>query len=95
MIQYIGLLCGAVVGAFSSLYAMFAWLKTRVLVPDYETVVGFVCAAIPNLAAILVFWLIQRVGERSGIKGECQCRKCGYILRGLREPRCSECGERI
>ena len=27
--------------------------------------------------------------------GETRCRKCGYILRGLTEPRCSECGERI
>ena len=24
-----------------------------------------------------------------------KCRKCGYILRGIPEPRCSECGERI
>lgn len=24
-----------------------------------------------------------------------RCRRCGYLLRGLREPRCSECGERI
>jgi len=23
------------------------------------------------------------------------CRKCGYILRGISEPRCPECGERI
>jgi hypothetical protein len=26
---------------------------------------------------------------------ETRCRKCGYILRGIREPRCPECGERI
>ncbi len=26
---------------------------------------------------------------------ETRCRKCGYILRGIKEPRCSECGERI
>jgi hypothetical protein len=24
-----------------------------------------------------------------------RCRKCGYILRGISEPRCPECGERI
>lgn len=23
------------------------------------------------------------------------CRKCGYTLRGISEPRCPECGERI
>ena len=26
---------------------------------------------------------------------EARCRKCRYILRGLSEPRCPECGERI
>jgi hypothetical protein len=26
---------------------------------------------------------------------ETRCRKCDYILRGLTEPRCPECGERI
>jgi rubrerythrin len=24
-----------------------------------------------------------------------RCLKCGYILKGLSEPRCPECGERI
>jgi len=26
---------------------------------------------------------------------ETRCRKCGYILRGITEPRCPECGEKI
>ena len=26
---------------------------------------------------------------------ETHCRRCGYILRGISEPRCPECGERI
>ena len=26
---------------------------------------------------------------------ETRCRHCGYILRGITEPRCPECGERI
>ena len=26
---------------------------------------------------------------------ECRCRKCKYILRGMTEPRCPECGEQI
>jgi hypothetical protein len=26
---------------------------------------------------------------------ETRCRKCGYILRSITEPRCPECGERI
>ena len=27
--------------------------------------------------------------------GETHCRKCHYILRGITQPRCSECGEKI
>lgn len=27
--------------------------------------------------------------------GETRCRKCHHILRGITEPRCPECGERI
>lgn len=27
--------------------------------------------------------------------GECRCRRCGYILKGISEPKCSECGEVI
>jgi hypothetical protein len=26
---------------------------------------------------------------------ETRCRQCSYILRGITEPRCPECGERI
>jgi hypothetical protein len=26
---------------------------------------------------------------------ETRCRKCNYILRGISEPRCPECGEKI
>ncbi len=41
------------------------------------------------LAACICAWR-HRVGDR-----ETRCRKCGYILKGISEPRCSECGERI
>ncbi len=32
---------------------------------------------------------------RSPFVGQTRCRKCSYILRGISEPRCPECGERI
>ena len=38
--------------------------------------------------------LTRRYGDRPH-DGETRCRKCDYILRGLTEPRCPECGERI
>jgi uncharacterized paraquat-inducible protein A len=33
--------------------------------------------------------------RRRKADGETRCRKCGYVLRGITEPRCPECGERI
>jgi hypothetical protein len=58
-----------------------------------------------NAAAVLVWsiptffpalWLFHvltgRIRRRSQ---ELHCRRCDYILRGLSEPRCPECGEAI
>ncbi len=55
----------------------------------------FPYSLIPLVPGVLVFhWLTVRHGgfERDR---ETRCRGCGYILRGISEPRCSECGERI
>jgi hypothetical protein len=40
------------------------------------------------------FKLISR-RRRGTPDGHTRCGHCGYILRGLEEPRCSECGEPI
>jgi membrane protein DedA with SNARE-associated domain len=40
----------------------------------------------PCVAALLAHWPRDH---------ETRCRKCGYILRGISEPRCPECGEQI
>ena len=46
------------------------------------------------LAVVLAHFLfVRRRVRKDG--GECLCRKCGYILKGLSEPRCPECGEAI
>ena len=47
--------------------------------------------AAPAAAAVLVHALTPRETK----DGHTRCGKCGYILKGLTEPRCSECGERI
>ena len=44
-----------------------------------------------SVYGLLTWWL----GPRGSLDGETRCRKCGYILRGITEPRCPECGERI
>ena len=39
-------------------------------------------------------YLTRRFGPKTP-DAETRCRKCGYILRGISEPRCPECGEKI
>jgi hypothetical protein len=58
-----------------------------------ETVSWFVPVA---LLAVTAFGLLTRYfGPQASPDRETRCRKCGYILRGITEPRCPECGERI
>ena len=45
----------------------------------------------PFVASVLTHMLTPRETR----DGHTRCGKCGYILKGLTEPRCSECGERI
>lgn len=48
------------------------------------------------LLGIALFSVLRLVGRRRvSANGETRCRKCHYILRGLTEARCPECGERI
>ena len=47
------------------------------------------------VTSIVAYGLLTRFWGTQTIDGETHCRKCGYILRGIPEPRCSECGERI
>lgn len=46
-----------------------------------------------SLSGAVSYALVARASQSDG--SETRCRKCGYILRGIPEPRCSECGERI
>ena len=54
----------------------------------FGTIVVF---AAPTVAAVLAHMLTPKEPK----DGHTRCGKCGYILKGLTEPRCSECGERI
>jgi hypothetical protein len=48
-----------------------------------------------SAAAIGTFAIGTRIMAGKTPPTETRCRKCGYILRGLERPECSECGERI
>jgi len=55
-------------------------------------------ALIPTmLPPILSYGLLTRYlhPNKRWLDGETRCRKCAYILRGIPEPRCPECGETI
>ncbi|HKQ48969.1 MAG TPA: hypothetical protein VJZ71_12935 [Phycisphaerae bacterium] len=47
------------------------------------------------LIAVCTFAKLSKCYRKGRDDGESHCRRCGYILRGLSEPRCSECGEWI
>jgi uncharacterized paraquat-inducible protein A len=49
----------------------------------------------PGPPTVALYAVLTRAYGPQLRDGETHCRKCDYILRGLLEPRCSECGERI
>ncbi|MHC4797453.1 MAG: hypothetical protein ACYTF1_12490 [Planctomycetota bacterium] len=60
------------------------------------TVVTSMFSAIPVLiVAFGAYGLLTRYLAPKPDFNETRCRKCGYILKGIKEPICSECGEKI
>ena len=61
-----------------------------------ELIAVWIFMAFPiGATAILVYGIITyRWGPRL-LDNETRCRRCGYILKGISEPRCPECGEKI
>jgi hypothetical protein len=57
-------------------------------------IVGLLALVAPSIGAAMHAFII-RDPFREWPDGEIRCRKCRYILRGISEPRCPECGERI
>ena len=52
-------------------------------------------AACSSVTALVVFIKLVPARLAEPDCSETRCRKCDYILRGISEPRCPECGERI
>ena len=53
--------------------------------------VGLLLCALP----IALYVALTKRYAAPPLDNETRCRKCGYILRGITEPRCPECGEPI
>ncbi len=53
-----------------------------------------VALAVPAGVVAVAMYGLLRIGTVQG-DGYLHCLKCGYILKGITEPRCPECGERI
>jgi predicted RNA-binding Zn-ribbon protein involved in translation (DUF1610 family) len=60
-----------------------------------ELVVIFGMCGLPLILVAGIAYLIYRLVRARAQNNETRCRKCGYILRGITEPRCPECGTSI
>jgi sulfite exporter TauE/SafE len=57
--------------------------------------VGITYVPLPLAVCLLVYVRLMGRGKHADEPRETLCRQCGYILRGISEPRCPECGEAI
>lgn len=80
--------------------SVFAGLVVAaVILPKLTSTLGYeatliVVATTSSISVLVYGTLTNRLTYRPSCP-ETRCRKCGYILRGISEPRCPECGERI
>ncbi len=80
--------------------AVVLWARSLwELWPLWGVTVSGYRSAVHSLAVIITMcaclgWLLLNVSSIRKDR-ETRCRKCAYILRGLTEPRCPECGEKI
>ncbi len=60
-----------------------------------ETTMVAVGLVLSHLCCVAAYDHVTRAHGPSLHDSEVRCRKCRYILKGISEPRCPECGERI
>lgn len=92
---------GVVAGAVAAplLYAIWShcvhdWLHLTHRSLLYTLLLCLRLALSPAIA-LGVFLFLSGIPRHEIADRETRCRKCGYILRGISEARCPECGERI
>ena len=86
------------VGVFYAIYAPFntSEVYSRFIGGPALLEIGLVVIRIaPVVLIMLTTYALVSYFLKSPRDRETRCRKCGYILRGISEPRCPECGETI
>jgi hypothetical protein len=74
------------------------YLEAFAICPGAFTIFVWVPVAIACTLAVLLYAFLRRsvrLPVRINAEPETYCRKCSHILRGLTEPRCPVCRERI
>ena len=66
-----------------------------VLLVITTSVLGYASHAADAALLFITGIVILAAGSTVAALGELQCRQCNYILRGISEPRCRECGAGI
>ena len=100
----VAVLVGVVVGVFVDrvvgiqiLFAVqevTAWMMPWATAAGWAMATEIVTAGLLMMPGVVVALLVYATGKPPG-DDHTRCGNCGYILKGLTEPRCPECGERI
>jgi hypothetical protein len=82
------------------LVPLHVWVANAVERMTFGVLPQWTSEGLGRLFAVLVFTVpglvvAAIIASRGPSDTETRCRKCGYILRGIIEPRCPECGEPI
>ena len=84
-------------GVYSFVWDIVYWVRGTTQIADDDPLVDLVWnfqLVVVAIIAVAIYAVLSRLRENQQLR-ETRCRRCGYILRGITEPRCSECGERI
>lgn len=96
-----GVVAAAVIGIWleQSAIDLAIWVAysvsddTLVAAPIAYATMAAVGAIVPAAVSVLVYVILS--ARQKHKEGMTTCGRCGYILKGLSEPRCPECGQRF
>src|SRR5687768_9798309 len=94
----ISIVAGCVWGVISISHPITELVKTISIVHGrgFARVYSTFYLLVTLIIAFLVYGILTRYfGPFKRTDKETRCRKCQYILKGISEPICPECGERI